>query len=122
MIRAIDGPRCDCPSQRTLPANRGYERIPDGIWEHPGGLSDAEKAELLDWPSSWKAPTSAAASLPLFIRSYEADTGFRHSQATHTIVGRIERWDSKGIHCAPPVVARIIREFATWEPDVGSPG
>ena len=59
---------------------------------------------------------------PLHHPFYEADTGLRHSKATYTIVGRIERWDSIGLHCSPPVVARIIREFATWEPDVGSPG
>ena len=25
-----------------------YERVPGGIWVHPGGLSDEEKAELLE--------------------------------------------------------------------------
>lgn len=122
VIRAIDGPRCDCPSQRTLPANRGYERVPGGIWEHPGGLSDAEKAELLEVAEFVEGSDLCSSLLPLFNRCYEEDTGFRHSQATHTIVGRIERWGLKGIHCSPAVMARIIREFATWEPDVGSPG
>ena len=105
-----------CPSQQSLPETRGYDRVPDGIWEHPGGLSDTEREEVLDLAGFVEGSDLCSRLLPDFIRGCEEDTGVRHSEATHTIVGRVERWDAKGIHCSPPVVARIIREFATWEP------
>lgn len=116
VIRAIDGPRCDCPSQRTLTDNRGYERVPGGIWSHDDRLSVAERAELDELAEFVGRSDLCSRFLPLFVRSCEEHTGRRHSRATHTVIGRIERWDTKGLHCSPSVVARIIREFAAWEP------
>jgi hypothetical protein len=40
--------------------------------------------------------------------------GYRCHRVIHTIVDRIERFDVIGLHCSPPVVAWIIREFAAW--------
>lgn len=116
VIRAIDGPRCDCPSRLSLPPGMGYERVPGGIWEHPGGLSDTEKAELIELAEFAGRSDLCSRSLPLFIQSFESHSGKRHSKATHMILDRFERWDSKGLHCSPQIVARIIREFAAWEP------
>src|SRR5262245_56911678 len=28
VIRAVHGPRCECPSQQSLPESRGYDRVP----------------------------------------------------------------------------------------------
>ena len=46
VIRFLHGPQCECPSQCSLPNNKGYERIPGGIWEDSGRLSYEEKNEL----------------------------------------------------------------------------
>lgn len=115
VIRAVGGPVCDCPSQSTLPPGTGYERVPGGIWVHPGGLSDAEKTELLDMAEFVGRTDLCSHFLPHFIRSFEEHTGKRQSEATHLIIDRIERWDTKGLHCSPSVVARILREFAAWQ-------
>ncbi len=89
--------------------------MPDGIWEHPGGLSDQDRDELNGLSDFVGRSDLCSRFLPLFVRSFEAHSGQRHSRATHTIIDRIERWDMKGLHCSPPVVARIIREYAAWE-------
>ncbi len=116
VIRTIDGPGCDCHSRRSLPESTGYERVPDGIWITPVGLSGAEKAELGELAEFVARTDLCSHFLPIFVRSCEARTGLCHSDATHTILDRIERWDAKGLHCSPQVVARIIREFAAQEP------
>ncbi len=48
VIRAVGVSLCDCPSQLSLPPGSGYERVPGGIWYHPGRLSEEEKSELLE--------------------------------------------------------------------------
>lgn len=115
VIRAVEGPGCGCPSQRTLPAYRGYERVPGGIWVHPGGLSDREKSELTGLANLVAKSDLCSGLLPLFVRSCEAHTGLRHSKAIHTIIDRIDEWDGAGLHCSPSAVARIIREYAAWD-------
>jgi hypothetical protein len=114
VIRAIDGPRCKCSSQRSLPPSSGYERIPDGIWEHSEILSDEEKAQLHEIAKFVGRSDLCTRSLPLLARSIEVDTGVRPCKAMYTIINRIEEFDSVGLHCSPPVVAWIIREFAAW--------
>ncbi len=116
VIRAVDGPRCDCPCHPSLPPGTAYERVPDGIWVHPGGLSKEEKSELLQAAEFVAGKDLCSHIFPVFVRSFEDYTGQRYSKAMHTILDRIERWDTKGLHCSPSAVARIIREFATWEP------
>ena len=114
VIRAVDGPVCDCPSELSLPPMTEYERVPGGIWVHPGGLT---RRRLNSW--NWRSSRNTdlcSYFLPNFVRRFEAHTPKRHSQATHTIVDRIEQWDTIGLHCSPSAVARIIREFSTWEP------
>lgn len=115
VIRAIDGPACPCPSQRSLPEPRGYERVPGGIWEHSDALSPEDRKELTDLADFVGQTDLCSFLFPLFIRSCEADTQLRHCGAVHTIIGRIGAWDEAGIHCSPSVVARIIREYAAWE-------
>ena len=115
VIRAVVGPVCDCPSQSAFPECRGYERVPGGIWEHPNGLSNQDRAELKKLADFVGTSDLCSRFLPLFFRSYEGHTGREHSKATHTIIDRIERWGEKGLHCSPSVVARIIREFAAWD-------
>jgi hypothetical protein len=116
VIRAIEGRRCQCPSQRSLPAGRGYERVPGGIWEHADRLSVTVKAELNDLSEFVRRSDLCSRLLPHFIRCCEAETGRRHSKATHTLMDRIEEYDSAGLHCSPAVLARIVLEYAAWDP------
>jgi hypothetical protein len=115
VIRAVHGPRCDCPSERSLPENKGYERVPDGIWEHSNRLSDREKAELSDFAEFVGESDLCSRLLPAFTRFIESDTGHLCHQIIHSIVDRIETFDALGLHCSPSVVARTIREYASWE-------
>lgn len=115
VIRSIDGSGCLCPRQRTLPVNKGYERVPGGIWQHTDIFSQEVKAELIDFAEFVGESELCSRLLPLFVRSVEADTGLRHSQALHLIVNRIESFDDVGIHCSPGVLGKIIREFAEYQ-------
>ena len=115
VIRAVHGPLCDCPSERSLPQNKGYDRVPDGIWEHSNRLSDREKAELSNFAEFVGESDLCSRLLPAFTRFIESDTGHLCHQIIHTIVDRIETFDAVGLHCSPSVVARIIREYASWE-------
>ena len=114
VIRAIESPECPCPREAALPEKHGYERVPGGIWEHNETLSDDVRAELIDLADFVGGSELCSHLLPLFIRSFEADTGQRHSEAMHLIVNRIEKFDLKGLHCSPAVVAKIIRDFAEY--------
>jgi hypothetical protein len=100
----------------SLPPGTGYERVPGGIWAHDDRLSDTERTELYELAEFVGRTDLCSRFLPLFVRSCEEHTGRRYSRATHTILDRIERWDTKGLHCSPSAVARIVREFAAWEP------
>lgn len=115
VIRAVGGCRCECPSQRTLPAIRGYERVPGGIWMHDDRLGEAEKAELNELAEFVAGTDLCSRLLPTFVRSCEAHTGRRHSKATHTLMDLIEEYDSAGLHCSPAALARIAREYAAWD-------
>lgn len=94
--------------------------MPDGIWMHTCGLSDEEKAELNNLADFVGGSDLCSRLLPLFVRSFEDHSGQRHSEATHEIIDRIERWDAKGMHMVPGLVARIIRKFAGWDTRRGS--
>jgi hypothetical protein len=119
VIRSIEGPGCGCPSRSAPPADRGYARVPGGIWEHDRGLSDQDKAELYELAAFVGGAGLCSRRLPRFVRSREGHTGGRYSAATHAIVDRIAAWDARALHCPPPVVAKILREFAAWEPRHG---
>jgi hypothetical protein len=99
----------------SLPENKGYERVPGGIWEHSNRLSDREKAELFDLADFVGESDLCSRLLPAFIRCVESDTGHRCHPTIHTIVDRIEEIDAVGLHRSPSVVARIFREYASWE-------
>jgi hypothetical protein len=115
VIRATHGPRCACPSQQSLPESQGCDRIPGGIWVHPDRLSDEEKAELIDFADFVGESDLCSRLLPAFIRHVESDSAERCYRVIRAIVDRIEEFDFVGLHCSPPVVARIIREYASWE-------
>jgi hypothetical protein len=115
VIRAVHGSACECPSQRSLPENQGYDRVPGGIWQISGVISEQEKAELLQFANFVGGSDLCSRLLPTFLRCCENDTGHLCSRAIHTIIDRIEAFDNEGLHCSSPVVAWIIREFAIWE-------
>lgn len=115
VIRAVQGPHCDCPSERDLPEKRGYDRVPGGIWEHSDRLPDQDKSELNEFAAFVAESDLCSRLLPAFIRCIESDSDRRCPKVIHTVVDRIERFDAVGLHCSPPVVARIIREYALWE-------
>ena len=94
---------------------QGLRRIPGGIWEHSGRLSDEGKAELIEFADFVGGSNLCSRLLPTFIRCFETDAGHRFHQGIHTIVGRIEEFDDIGLHCSPSAIAWIIRVFATWE-------
>ena len=89
--------------------------MPGGIWMHDDKLSEAEKAELKELAEFVGGTDLCSRLLPTFVRSCETETGRRHSKATHTLMDRIERWETKGIHSSPSALARIAREYAAWD-------
>jgi hypothetical protein len=115
VIRAIDSPPCPCPRETELPEKRGYERVPGGIWEHNDVLTNEVKVELIELADFVAGSELCSRLLPIFIRSFEVDSGIRHSEAMHLIINRIEKFDLKGLHCSPAVVAKIIRDFAEYQ-------
>ena len=48
---------------------------------------------------------------PLFIHSYQDHTGHEPTGAVNRIAVSIEKIDRMGLHCAPQVVARVLREY-----------
>ena len=116
VIRDVVGPPCSCPIRPGLITISGYARIPGGIGSHQVLLTDAEKSELLSLANLVGKSDLCSHLLPVFIRSFEEHTGSEQSAATHEIVGRIECRDTVGIHCSPSAVARIISEYANFDP------
>jgi hypothetical protein len=99
----------------SLSTIRGYERVPGGIWMHDDRLGEAEKAELNELVEFVAGTDLCSRLLPTFVRSCQAYTDRRHSKATHTLMDRIEEYNSAGLHCSPAALARIAREYATWD-------
>jgi hypothetical protein len=126
VIRFVEGIECECHARGS---RRGYERIPGGIWEHTDVLSLEEKRELAGIAGLAETADLCSRIFPYFLRCSEEDTGARHTKATHAIASRIEQWDAKGMHFRPPLVAKILREYAAfssalapWRHASGDPG
>jgi hypothetical protein len=79
-------------------------------------LTNEVKAELLELADFVASSELCSRLLPIFIRSFEDHSAIRHSEAMHRIITRIEKFDLKGLHCSPAVVAKIIRGFAEFQP------
>jgi hypothetical protein len=121
VIRFIDGPSCPCPQQQSRPQDRSYQRLPGGVWFHTDVFSDEVKAELLDLADFVAGSEHCSHFIALFVRCFETDTAARHSEPVHRIISRIEQFDSQGLHCSPAVVAKIIRDFANYQPPSMTP-
>ena len=114
VIRAIESPECPCPRHSLLPENMAMSEFLVAFGSTTRRSADDVRAELIDLADFVGGSELCSHLLPLFIRSFEADTGQRHSEAMHLIVNRIEKFDLKGLHCSPAVVAKIIRDFAEY--------
>jgi hypothetical protein len=115
IIRAVHNSLCGCPCQRGLPEKRGYDRLTEGIWEHSDHLSDHQKAVLIEFAAFVAESELCSRFLPAFIQSLDADRVHRSNWVIYNLVDRIEQFDAVGLHCSPAVVARIFREYASWE-------
>lgn len=113
VIRATGGPGCECYSRGMRPEPGSYDRFPAEIMGPLEGLTDEARDELRREADFVGMSDLCSLLYPHFVRCFEEDTGHRHSDVLHEVVRRIERIDSKGLHCSPGVVAEVLRGFAS---------
>jgi len=107
-----DVQKCGCPSRTDERQEREYERFPAEIIRTDEAITDVEKTDLETLAELVRKSDLCSALFPLFIRSYQADTGVEPTPAVKRIARLIEKIDRKGLHCSPAVVARVLREYA----------
>jgi hypothetical protein len=107
VMRATNGPRCECHSRSDRPDGGEYERLPAELIRYPF-LTAAERAELGEWAEFVAQSDLCSRLFPLFLRSFEEFAGVRHSKAVHDIADLIEQIDEIGLHCSPSVVAAML--------------
>ncbi len=76
-------------------------------------LTPEERHELEELAEFVAGSNLCSHVFPLFVRSFERDTGCKHSAVVHGIVDRIERINNKGLHFGPTVVAQVLRDVGT---------
>jgi hypothetical protein len=74
-------------------------------------LTDEDVAELEELAELVGRTDVCSRLFPLLIRSYQDDTGHEPAGAVKRIAARIEEIDRVGLHCAPQVVARVLKEY-----------
>jgi hypothetical protein len=112
VMRAGAGKKCECYSRFGVLEPGQYERVPGEVTERSTPLTDAERHELDELAKFVAESDLCSAFFPLFVRSFQEDTGLRCSQPVNQIARRVEAIDRKGLHCSPSVVARVLREYA----------
>jgi hypothetical protein len=75
-------------------------------------LTPEEKNELEELAEFVAESNLCSHVFPLFVRSFEQDSGHKHLAAVQEIVDRIEQINDKGLHFGPSVVAQVLRVYA----------
>ena len=110
VMRREPGKSCGCPRECSTPGE--YDRVPGEIMTAQRLLTPEQKSEVEELANVVAESNLCSHVFPLFVRSFERDTGAEHSAAVHDIVDRIEQIDDKGLHFGPTVVAQVLREYA----------
>jgi hypothetical protein len=120
VMRSAGGPKCDCLARLGQPDAGEYERIPVDLMGRPPAVTAEERAEMVEMAEFVGGTDLCSRLLPLFVLTFELETGDHYSPAVHAIVDRIEAIDERGLHCSPAVVAMILLESA-WVGEVDGP-
>jgi hypothetical protein len=107
---------CSCPPKAPGDNEREYERFPAEIIKAGEALSEEDVAELEELAELVGRTDVCSRLFPLLIRSYQDDTGHEPAGVVKRIAARIEEIDRMGLHCAPQVVARVLREYIRVSP------
>jgi len=117
VVRAEKGATtCSCPAKVPGDKEREYERFPAEIVKAGEPLTEEDVAELEELAELVGRTDVCSRLFPLLIRSYQDDTGQEPAGAVKRIAARIEEIDRMGLHCAPQVVARVLKEYIRVSP------
>jgi hypothetical protein len=106
-----DSPTCDCSPKVPGDDERDYERFPAEIIRPGEALTEEELAELKQLAGLVSKTDLCSRFFPFFLQSFQAATGHEPTGAANRIAARIEEIDRMGLHCAPQVVARVLKEY-----------
>lgn len=102
---------------RSGPA--GYERLPREVVGRLAPLAPAEREELLALAEFVEQSNELDSGLfPLFITSFQQDTGAVAGPAVNRLAARIGQFDCRGLRLTPAQVAWVLRCHATESPPV----
>lgn len=74
-------------------------------------MTDEDVAELEELAELVAETGTCSSVFPLFINSFQDHTGHEPTGAVKRIAASIEKIDQIGLHCAPQVVAMVLREY-----------
>ena len=107
------GQTCDCIKAGRVLVPADYERVPDGITDLDRSITEEERLNLQELANLVADSDDLCSGLlPLFIRSFQEDTGSESTAAVRLVAERIEQWHRVGLHQSPGVVAKILRDVA----------
>jgi hypothetical protein len=112
VMRTVAGKKCECFSRRGVTEPKDYERVPAEIIRSDLLITPADREELVELARFVKGTDLCSRLFPLFIQSYQQDTGNVFPDVVHRVARRIEQIDAKGLHFSAPVVARVLWEYA----------
>ena len=111
VIRTEKGvPTCECPPKVSGDGEREYERFLAEFVRPDEPLTEEDVEELEEVAELVGKSDLCSRLFPLFIHSYQDHTGHEPTGAVKRIAASIEQIDRMGLHCAPQVVARVLRE------------
>jgi hypothetical protein len=76
-------------------------------------LTDEDVAELEELAELVGETGTCSSVFPMFINSFQDHTGHEPTGAVRRIAASIEKINKMGLHCAPQVVARVLREYVS---------
>ena len=117
VVRANDGPVCDCVRTGKVPQPLDYERFPAEICRSRAPISATGWRELIDLAAFVENSDLCSRFFPAFLAGLEKDAHFRHSKEVREITERIQHIDSKGLHFSSRLVAWVLRIFAGAAPN-----
>lgn len=113
VVRAEYGPRCECLERGVIKVPGAYERFPAEIELPKKPLTVEEREELLHLADVVCKARLCSRLFPFFLDCCQQDTGREATGAVKRVASRLEGLDTKGLHCSPSIVARVLREWAT---------
>ena len=112
VVRTEKGaPVCSCPPKVPGLGEREYDRFPVMVVTPDKSMTDEDVAELEELAELVAETGTCSRVFPLFINSFQDHTGHEPAGAVKRIAASIEKIDQMGLHCAPQVVAMVLREY-----------